>query len=191
MENGKVFVKPKEFLEDSVSLGSMILKSGFKPTFVLALWRGGSFPGSVIQEYLKYHSINTDHIAIRTSGRTFNGDIKKEIGVYGTDYLIANIKPESKILIVDDVFDSGLTLQEVIKIIKEKSSFSEDSGGEIKTATLDYKPEKNKTKLEPDFYVHENNNWLVFPGEFENLSKEEIYNFKGAGIGRFFEDDQR
>ena len=44
----------------------------------------------------------------------------------------------------------------------------------IKIATLYYKPEKNKTNLKPDFYLHETNSWIVFPHELENLSLKEI-----------------
>lgn len=184
VEEKKFYISADEFLKDSVVLGSKVLDSGFKPDFVVAIWRGGTFPGNVVQEFLKYHGIETDHIAIRTSGRRDTGDIKEEIEVYGLDYLINNLKEDSKVLIVDDVFDSGFTLQEVIKKLKKLTSLSDRS--EIRTATVYYKSKRNKSNILPDFYVHENNNWPVFPGEFSGLTREEIRDHKGEELARYF-----
>ena len=37
-----------------------------------------------------------------------------------------------------------------------------------------FKPTKNKTNRKPDYYIHETDNWLVFPHELEGLTAEEI-----------------
>lgn len=106
--------------------------------------------------------------------------------MYGTDYLNESIRPDSKVLVVDDVFDSGLTLQEVIKKIKKDSALSEDSGGYIKTVTVYYKPVRNQTALTPDYYVHKTDDWIVFPSEFVGLTRNEILANKGADLGKYF-----
>ena len=41
-------------------------------------------------------------------------------------------------------------------------------------ATPYYKPNKNESKYKPDYYLHETDQWLVFPHELEGLSLEEI-----------------
>ena len=49
---------------------------------------------------------------------------------------------------------------------------------EIKIATPYFKPQKNLTGREPDYYIHETESWLVFPHELEGLSLQEIKKFK-------------
>ena len=44
----------------------------------------------------------------------------------------------------------------------------------MRVATAYFKPDKNKTKLTPDFYAHRTNEWLVFPHEMDGLSRQEI-----------------
>ena len=53
------------------------------------------------------------------------------------------------------------------KVLKENSP-------EIKVATPYFKPRNNKTDFKPDYYLHETEQWLVFPHELEGLTKEEI-----------------
>jgi hypothetical protein len=52
-----------------MELAIRIVRSGFRPTFLVALWRGGAPIGITVQEVLEYHGIQTDHVAIRTSTR--------------------------------------------------------------------------------------------------------------------------
>ena len=68
----KLYLSAQGQLEDSFKLGSRILKSGFKPKVIIAIWRGGAPIGIAVQEILEYFGIKTDHIAIRTS--SYGGD---------------------------------------------------------------------------------------------------------------------
>ena len=45
---------------------------------------------------------------------------------------------------------------------------------EIRIATPYYKPANNKTERVPDYYVHETDDWLVFPHELDGLTTDEI-----------------
>ena len=45
---------------------------------------------------------------------------------------------------------------------------------EIKIATPYFKPTKNKTDRKPDYYLHETDEWLVFPHELDGLTIDEI-----------------
>ena len=74
-------------------------------------------------------------------------------------------------MIVDDVHDTGLSIKQIIddlKIACKKNT------PDIKVATPYYKPSNNKTDSKPDFYLHETDQWLVFPHELEGLTIEEI-----------------
>ena len=41
-------------------------------------------------------------------------------------------------------------------------------------ATPYFKPNKNLTNNKPDYFIHETDQWLVFPHELEGLTLEEI-----------------
>ena len=45
---------------------------------------------------------------------------------------------------------------------------------EVRVATVYWKPSRNVTTLQPDFYVHQTEDWLVFPHEICGLTPEEI-----------------
>jgi hypothetical protein len=67
MKNKKRYVSAQELLNDSFELGIRIFKSGFKPSFIIGVWRGGTPVAIAVQEILDYFGLKTDHIAIRTS----------------------------------------------------------------------------------------------------------------------------
>jgi hypoxanthine phosphoribosyltransferase len=63
----KIVLSAKTLLEDSFKLGLRVLESGFRPTMIIALWRGGTPVGMAVQEIMAYCGVEADHIAIRTS----------------------------------------------------------------------------------------------------------------------------
>jgi len=63
----KLYLSAQGLLEDAFRLGTMVLRSGFRPTVMVAIWRGGAPIGITVQELLDAFGIETDHIAIRTS----------------------------------------------------------------------------------------------------------------------------
>ena len=99
------------------------------------------------------------------------GQQNKEVKVYGLNYMIEKLKAEDSLLIVDDVYDTGLSIQQIITDLKEALK---DDSPDIKVATPYFKPKNNKTESNPDYYLHETDQWLVFPHELEGLTKEEI-----------------
>jgi hypoxanthine phosphoribosyltransferase len=66
----KTVLTAQELLSDSFRLGVKILESGFEPTLIIAIWRGGTPVGMAVQEILSYCGVDSDHNAIRTSSYT-------------------------------------------------------------------------------------------------------------------------
>lgn len=176
----KYFISANELLVDSFKLGEQIYRSGFRPQFIVGVWRGGSPVGIAVQEYLEYAGVMTDHIAIRTSSYYGIDKQHKDIRVHGLDYIIKNVNSDQSLLIVDDVFDSGRSIQAIIDEIKRKSR--RNTPETIKVACPWYKPARNLTSLVPDFYLHATDRWLVFPHELCGLSPQEIIEGKGRDI---------
>lgn len=168
----KLFISAHELLIDSFKLADQIYKSGFRPQFIVGVWRGGAPVGIAVQEYLDYVGIKTDHIAIRTSSYYSIGQQEKEVRVHGLNYIIDNVNAGDELLLVDDVFDSGRSIIAILNELKDKSRANLPKT--IKIAMPWYKPERNVTDIVPDFYLHETDRWLVFPHELSGLTPEEI-----------------
>jgi len=169
----KTYIGAQELLEDSFRLGAQILDSGFRPTMIIALWRGGTPIGTAVQELLEFHGIATDHIAIRTSSYAAAIDGRSnEIRIHGLSYLIKHVKHTDSLLIVDDVFDTGHTINAVIEHLRKQAR--RNTPHEIKVAVPYFKPTRNQTDITPDFYLHETEEWLKYPHSLEGLSNEEI-----------------
>jgi len=168
----KQFITAQELLEDSFRLGRQVLDSGFKPDFIVGIWRGGTPVGIAVQELLEHNGVVSDHIAIRTSSYEGIEQRGKRIRVHGLNYIVKNADATHGLLIVDDVYDTGLSIKAIIDSLGRLSR--RNTPGAIRIATVFFKPGNNRTERRPDFYVHETDKWLVFPHELKDLSPEEI-----------------
>src|SRR6202021_4197644 len=99
----KLFISANSLLQDSMELARLIVRSGFRPTYLVAMWRGGAPIGIAVQEVLEYHSIHADHIAIRTSSYTGIDQQNKTVRVHAVDYLVSRISADDEVLLADDV----------------------------------------------------------------------------------------
>lgn len=167
----KIVLSAEELLTDSFRLGLTVLESGFTPTMIIAIWRGGTPVGMAVQEILAYCGVEADHIAIRTSSYT-GVDRRGAVVVHGLNYIIKKICHEDRVLIVDDVFDTGNTIVAVIDELSRRARGNTPE--EIRVAVPWFKPSRNQTAIVPDYYVHETADWLVFPHELDALSPEEL-----------------
>ena len=167
----KLFIKSSELLEDSFSLAWNVYESGYRPDYIIGVWRGGAPVGIAVQEFLDVLGVPSDHIAIRTSYYSGINETKDEVSVYGLNYVIRKLESEDSLLIVDDVYDTGLSVEQIVTDLKKACK---KNTPEIRVATPFYKPNKNKSGKVPDYFLHETDKWLVFPHELEGLTIEEI-----------------
>ena len=173
----KRFIQEQELLEDSYRLAVQIYQSGFRPDFIVGVWRGGSTVGIYVQECLQYLGVETDHIAIRTSYRGMDDYLKKlasgaDIRVHGLQYLFENLNSEDALLVVDDVYSTGRNVAAVIDRLEQK--IRRNLPQDIRIAVPYYKPNLKQQNREPDFYLHRYDEWLVLPYELTGLGSEEI-----------------
>jgi hypothetical protein len=175
----KIFISADSLLCDSMELARRIVHSGFRPTFLVAMWRGGAPIGITVQETLEYHGIPTDHIAIRTSYYLAGDQAAKSVRVHAIDYLVSQLAAEDNLLLVDDVFDSGRSLEAVLDELRRRCRRNLPEN--IRIATVYYKPTRNRSALVPDYYVRTEQHWLIFPHELQGLTREEILEHKPVG----------
>lgn len=168
----KNYITAQSLLEDSFRLAAKVYDDGFKPQFIIGIWRGGAPIGIAVQEYFDFKKVETDHISVRTSSYYGINQQNKEIKVHGLHYIIENANASDSLLIVDDVFDSGRSIDALVTQLKllTRKNMPQD----IRIACPWYKPKNRKVDIEPDYYIHASDEWLVFPHEIDGLTPEEI-----------------
>ena len=171
----KRFIDEQSLIEDSFRLGVQVYESGFRPSFITGIWRGGSAVGIYVQECLQTLGVKTDHISLRTSYDPNSSTPR--VRVHGTQYLLETLNADDGLLIVDDVFNTGRSIEAVIKRLQQH--LKRNMPRDVRVATLWEHPSRNQTLLKPDYSLHKSEDWLVFPYELVGLSAEEIDDHKG------------
>jgi uncharacterized protein len=184
----KTFITAESLLRDSLELGVRIVRSGFHPSFLVGIWRGGAPIGITVQEVLEFNGIQCDHISIRTSSYTGLDQQAKTVRVHALDYLVSRLNAHDRLLLIDDVFDSGRSLEAVMMELQQRCR--RNLPEQIRIATVYFKPSRNRSSLQPDFYVRSTDQWLVFPHELQGLSREEILRHKPVDESFFVASDK-
>lgn len=165
----KTFLSADNYLRDMWRLAAKIMAGGWKPDVLIALWRGGAPVGVAIHEYFKVAGWrDIRHTAIKCSSYTGVNANDDDVRFEYSAEVIAALKAGEKVLIVDDVFDTGKTALAVKRMMDVK-------GVDMRLATVYWKPSKNLTNMKPDYNVNEvSDDWIVFPHEIAELDKDEI-----------------
>ena len=177
----KRFIEEQELLEDSYRLALQIYQSGYRPDFIVGVWRGGSTVGIYVQECLQYLGVETDHIAIRTSYQGRDDYFRQleqgsEMRAHGLQYLFEHLNADDALLIVDDVYSTGRNVHAVIERLQKnlKRNMSDD----VRIAAPYYRAGVTASHPAPDYYLHQTGDWLVLPYELTGISRSELEAFK-------------
>ena len=166
--NDKHYLSADEYLRDTWRLAAAVRESGWQPDILIALWRGGAPVGVALHEYFKVIGWKLQHIPLKCASYTGIGENPGGVAFTHGDIVFGMLRKGDKVLVVDDIFDTGKTAAAVKRRIDE-------IGAEMRMACVYWKPEKNKTNLRPDYFVKDVGlDWIVFPHEIEGLTKEEI-----------------
>ena len=164
----KNYLSANEFLHDSWRLAADVRGSGWKPDVLFALWRGGASVGVCLHEFFKVSGWDVRHIPLKCSSYSGIGENEGEVVFTLGDEIFGMLRPGDKVLVVDDVFDTGKTAKAVRARI-------DAAGAEMRMACVYWKPEKNTTDLKPDYFVKDvGTDWIVFPHEIDGLGPDEI-----------------
>ena len=137
-----------EFGDAARTLAADVLTAGFRPDVVIAIARGGLLLAGAIAYALGTKACGSINVEF------YSGiDERLPEPVLHPPMLDAPALGGKRVLLVDDVSDSGRTLAKVVAIIR-------DEGAEVRTATL---YTKSHTVLEPDFDYRRTDDWIVFP----------------------------
>jgi hypoxanthine phosphoribosyltransferase len=141
----------EQVAELSQKLARTVEQSGFKPDYLIGVTVGGLIPLGLLAEELDIRNIVT------ISANSYDKREQKEITVtYLPDIDLAG----KKLLLIDEVSETGKTLQHLTSLLKEKYG-----PGELRTAVLVLN--KKESLFRPDYFSRETEEWLVFPWEKE------------------------
>jgi hypothetical protein len=115
--------------------------------------------------------VDCDHLAVRTSSYSGIGQ-QGGVRVHAIDYLVSRLTADDHLLLIDDIFDSGRSLEALIGELQRRCKLNMPR--QVRIATVFHKPARNRTALRPDFCVRTTDAWLVFPHELQGLTREEI-----------------
>jgi hypoxanthine phosphoribosyltransferase len=179
----------KEFLSydivrnNALKLAHRIYNEGFIPDVIYVLLRGGAYLGNVISEYYKL-VLRREHPVYYSAvvARSYTGVRKsEEVKVEGWTYEPDALRIGDKILLIDDIFDSGNTINHLASIIMDRGIPRND----LKIAVHDYKHfynKKNQHPVQPDYWcrkhelsVEDEDIWIHYMShELVGLSEEDL-----------------
>ncbi|MBP5790912.1 MAG: hypoxanthine phosphoribosyltransferase [Kiritimatiellae bacterium] len=162
------YLSANEYQSDMWRLAARIRSSGWKPDLLIALWRGGAPVGICVHEFFKATGWDVQHIPLKAASYSGIGQNEGAVAFTHGEMVFGMIRPGDKVLVVDDVFDTGKTAAAVKAKIGE-------AGAEMRMACVYWKPDKNRTDLKPDFFVRDAGlDWLVFPHELDGLTDGQL-----------------
>ena len=185
----------KEFLrfdtvrDNAIKLAHRIYSEGFTPDVIYVSLRGGAYLGNIISEYFKivrrdalsgkaWRPVYYAAVVARSySDVAASNHVKVDGWTYSPEYL----RVGDKVLLVDDIFDSGKTINHLAEIILEKGIPRDD----LKIAVHDYKYFTDKEKqlpIQPDYWcrkhetsIHDERSWIHYMShELIGLTEKEL-----------------
>ena len=179
----------KEFLpyevvrNNALKLANRIYNDGFIPDVIYVSLRGGVYLGNIISEYFKIVQRRARPVYYAAMvARSYTGVREsEEVKVEGWTYSPDALRTGDKILLVDDIFDSGKTINHLAKIIMDKGITRKD----LKVAVHDYKYFHDKPEqfpVQPDYWcrkheftVKDEDLWIHYSShELIGLTLEEL-----------------
>ncbi len=180
----KEFLSPEMIRNNALKLVHTIHKEdNFIPDIIYASLRGGAYLANVFSEYYKLVRKNGRPVFYAAVVARSYTDVREQSNVMidGWTYSPEYLRTGDKILLVDDIFDTGKTINKLCEVIMDKGIPRKD----LKIAVHDYKVpvyKKEHLPFQPDYYCRkhvidspENDTWIHYMShEFVGLTTDEI-----------------
>lgn len=139
-----------------LNMAERIRKRRLKPDVIVGVSRGGWTPARVLSDLLGNPNL------ANVKAEFYLGIEEKKGDPILTQSVSANVR-DKKVLIVDEVADTGKSL----KLVKEH--IVDEGAAEVEIATIYYKP---WSIIVPDYYEKETKCWIVFPWEIKETVRK-------------------
>jgi hypoxanthine phosphoribosyltransferase len=184
------FIDPDKLLLDSFRLGKKIHKSGFIPTHAISLWRGGTPIGLGVGAYFRLQGHFINHTTVATASYT-GIQAQSEVIIRGLEHVIKVIAREDRLLIIDDIYDSGKTIDAIIDTIRTRARAN--APGAIMVACIHRKKTSDNYSI-TSLYTPSADTWISYPHEISDLYSnddpdETMIRKKSENIHRILHDE--
>lgn len=179
----KEFLSYNQVRNNALKLAHRIYKDGFVPDIIYVSLRGGAYIANVISEYFKVVRKDSRPVLFAAVVARSYTDINQRdrIMIDGWTYSPEHLRPGDKILFVDDIFDTGKTVNYLVDVLLEKGIPRQD----IKVAVHDYKYftfHETQLPIQPDYWCRKfeinspsEDKWIHYMShELVGLSKDEL-----------------
>lgn len=146
----KIFYPNDRFVLDVQKISNYVKEIDFEPDYIVGIVRGGAIPAIYLSHYLNV-PVKLIHISFRDS----------ETNDFSELYSITAMAEQGKkILMIEDIVDSGKTMEEIKKRVS-------DTGKNILYTALWYNPSQSTTI---NFWCNVidrsiDDSWIIFPWE--------------------------
>ena len=148
-------------------LAIKVSDSGFKPSFIICIARGGLRVGDILSRIFR---VKCGYLGVESYSAAEEGKVSDQQSkiTFARDLSTTTQKYGNNILIADDLIDTGVTLEKNLEWLENYPAFK-NKNKIFKTAVL-YK--KAKSNFYSDYLVHDlsDNPWIVFPYEQRELT---------------------
>ncbi|UCD39766.1 MAG: phosphoribosyltransferase [Candidatus Bathyarchaeota archaeon] len=148
-----------------LNLSDQIKRARFRPDVIVGVSRGGWPPARILSDLLE----NPELANVKTE---FYLDVAKTKSEPVITQPVSVTVQGKRVLIVDDIADTGSSLRLV------RSHLKEQSAADVKIATIYYKP---WSVVKPDWYERETKDWVIFPWERKETVKNVVRRFADEG----------
>ncbi len=163
-------VSPGDALVYARKLADSIMSSGFKPDTIVAILRGGVVIARLLSDFLDVRDIRSIRVVHYEAL-----DIRE--GAEVVEPLPTRLDGK-KVLLVDDVADTGDSL------IVAKKHLEERGAAEVRVATMHYKP---WSKIKPDYYSEETDAWVIYFWEYAETVRYFFMKYRDKGREYIYE----
>lgn len=170
----KTFISPEMLENDSWGFAKKLYKKGLDFDLFVGVTRGGAQVSIYIQEVFSVLTKSKKGYST-LQAQSYKGvfEASNEVIVDNIDGVMRQVQDNTRILIVDDIFDRGKTFEAIKKAMLSKIDKKNVS---LTMAALYYKPENRVVDMVPDEYykTFESSEWIVLPHELEELTEKEM-----------------
>jgi hypoxanthine phosphoribosyltransferase len=179
----KEFLSYEKVRNNALKMAYKIHQDGFIPDVIYVSLRGGAYLANVISEYFKIVRKDAHPVLYAAVVARSYTDVRQHdrVMVDGWTYSPEHLRHGDKILLIDDIFDTGKTINYLVEILIEKGIPRSD----IKVAVHDYKYftfHEEQLPIQPDYWcrkheIHtpEEDRWIHYMShELIGLSEKEL-----------------
>lgn len=165
-------IAPDDLLLDSFRLGKIVYESGFRPKHAISVWRGGTPIGQGVDAYFRGQGLSMHHTSIATSSYMGIDQQAETVVIKGLEHLTRSVCPEDGLLIIDDVYETGRTIETIVQVLRERAR--RNAPLDIRVAVVHRKNRPNQYNELPVFSVKEIDEkiWIDYPHELSDLVQD-------------------